>query len=209
MRYDALIWDFDGTLLDTYPPMCRDLRETMAGLGVVLPLEGLLARFQVSRGEVLAYCAERAGLTPEAVDRAYREDVARKGHPAAEPFPHVEDILARFQVAGGRNFVFTHRSDSVHLYLERAGLTRYFTDVVSSGQVFARKPDPAGNLYLARTHGLDMGRTLAVGDRELDILAGKGAGMDACRFRGDGGPTAADYQIQDMAELAGIIGLPE
>lgn len=26
MRYDNLIWDFDGTLFDTYPPMCRDLR---------------------------------------------------------------------------------------------------------------------------------------------------------------------------------------
>ena len=209
MRYDALIWDFDGTLLDTYPPMSRDLQQTMADLGVTLPLEELLARFQISRGEVLAYCARQSGLTAEAVDRAYRDDVARRGHPAAETFPHVRDILSRFQAAGGRSFLFTHRSESVHLYLQKAGLTRYFTDVVSSGTVFARKPDPAGNLYLAETHGLDPARMLAVGDRELDVLAGKRAGMDACLFRGKGAPTAADYQIRDMAELAGLIGLPD
>ena len=29
MRYDDLIWDFDGTLFDTYPPMCRALRLAM------------------------------------------------------------------------------------------------------------------------------------------------------------------------------------
>ena len=209
MRYDALIWDFDGTLLDTYPPMSRDLQKTMEDLGVSLPLSELLARFQISRGEVLAYCADKSGLTPEAVDRAYRDHVARQGHPPAEVFPRVEDILARFRAAGGRNLLFTHRSESVHLYLERTGLTGYFTDVVSCGTAFARKPDPAGNLYLIRTHGLDPARTLAVGDRELDVLAGKRAGTGACLFRGSGAATAADYQIQDMAELAGILGLPE
>ena len=30
MRYDNIIWDFDGTLFDTYPPMCRDLQSVMA-----------------------------------------------------------------------------------------------------------------------------------------------------------------------------------
>ena len=29
MRYENLIWDFDGTLFDTYPAMCRDLQRTM------------------------------------------------------------------------------------------------------------------------------------------------------------------------------------
>lgn len=207
MRYDSLIWDFDGTLLDTYPPMSRDLQRVMAALGVSLPLEEIQARFQCSRGEVLEYCAARSGLTAAAVDRAYRDYVSEKGHPAAEPFPHVEETLSRFQAAGGRNFIFTHRSGSVHEYLERAGLSRYFADVVSSGQAFARKPDPAGNCYLMSKHGLDPVRTLAVGDRELDVLAGKRAGADACLFRGSGAATAADYRITDMAELAGIIGL--
>ena len=88
------------------------------------------------------------------------------------------------------------------------GLTPLFTEVTSCGTAFARKPDPAGNLYLIQKHGLDPARTLAVGDRELDILAGKRAGTDACLFT----PrpvedTAADYQIQDFTQLYALVGL--
>ena len=123
MRYDSIIWDFDGTLFDTYPAMCRDLRRTMEDLGFSFTEAELLERFTVSRGAVLAYCAERTGMTAEEVDRVYRAWVTEHGQPTAYPFPGVPDFLARFQAAGGRNFVFTHRSGSVHDYLAGAGLT--------------------------------------------------------------------------------------
>ena len=42
MRYDNIIWDFDGTLFDTYPAMCRDLRLTMERLGFSFTEEELL-----------------------------------------------------------------------------------------------------------------------------------------------------------------------
>ena len=44
MRYDSIIWDFDGTLFDTYPAMCRDLRRTMEGLGFSFTEAELLER---------------------------------------------------------------------------------------------------------------------------------------------------------------------
>lgn len=208
MRYENLIWDFDGTLFDTYPPMCRDLRDVMESLGVPVSLEDLMARFTRSRGEVLAWCGERAGMTAQTVDTVYRAWVADHGQPPAEPFPHVVEFLKRFQAAGGRSFIFTHRSGSVHQYLERAGLTACFVEVVSSGAAFARKPDPAGNRYLMEKHALDPSSTLAVGDRELDILAGKNAGIDACLFSSRLAETAADYQIRDFRELNALVGLP-
>lgn len=209
MRYENLIWDFDGTLFDTYPPMSRDLRTVMAEQGFDFSVEELLVRFQESRGKVLAYCGERTGQTAQEVDRIYRAWVTEHGQPKAEPFPCVEAFLKKFQAAGGRNFIFTHRSGSVHDYLATAGLTLLFTEVTSCGTSFARKPDPAGNLYLIQKHGLDPARTLAVGDRELDILAGKRAGTDACLFT----PrpvedTAADYQIQNFTQLDALVGLP-
>lgn len=211
MRYDNLIWDFDGTLFDTYPPMCRDLQAAMEQLGLHFTLEELLERFTSSREEVLAYCGARAGRTADEIDTVYRAWVTAHGQPQAQPFPHVREVLARFQAAGGRNFVFTHRSGSVHDYLAQADLTRYFTEVVSAGATFARKPAPAGNLYLMEKYGLDPARTLAVGDRELDILAGKNAGADACLFAPGGAEaeTAADYQILDYRQLYALVGLSQ
>lgn len=120
-------------------------------------MEELLARFTSSRGEVLAFCAAGTGMTAEQTDQVYRAWVAEHGQPPALPFPCVPELLARFQAAGGRNFVFTHRSGSVHTYLAQAGLTGYFTEVVSAGTVFARKPDPAGNEYLITKYGWTAG----------------------------------------------------
>ena len=207
MRYDNIIWDFDGTLFNTYPAMCGDLQKVMEDLEVHVSLEDLLARFTVSRGTVLEWCGQQAGMTAQEVDRVYRAWVAEHGQPEAHPFPHVREFLARFREAGGRNFIFTHRSGSVHDYLAKEGLTGYFTDVVSAGTTYARKPAPAGNLHLIETHGLDKARTLAVGDRELDILAANGAGIHACLFSPEPRETAADHRIRDLAELDALVGL--
>ena len=209
MRILDLIWDFDGTLFDTYPPMCRDLRAAMAALGHDFTVEELLEQFTQSRGKVLAYCAGKTGLTAEQVDGHYRAYVAEHGHPEAHPFPYVVEFLAKFQAAGGRNFVFTHRSGSVHEYLTREGLTQYFADVVSAGTTFERKPAPAGNLYLMEKHGCDPARTMAVGDRELDILAAKNAGIEACLYTQEKVESAADWQIAAFTELDGLVGLTD
>ena len=207
MRYDNIIWDFDDTLFNTYPAMCRDLQAVMEGLGVHASLEDLLPRFTTSRETVLAWCGEQAGMTAQEVDQIYRAWVTEHGQPEAYPFPHVRSILERFQAAGGRNFVFTHRSGSVHDYLAGADLTKYFTDVVSAGTTYARKPAPAGNLHIIETHGLDKARTLAVGDRELDVLAAKNAGIHACLFSPEHRETAADHRIRDFTELDALLGL--
>ena len=207
MRYDNIIWDFDGTLFNTYPAMCRDLQAVMEGLGVHASLEDLLPRFTTSRETVLAWCGEQAGMTAQEVDQIYRAWVTEHGQPEAYPFPHVRSILERFQAAGGRNFVFTHRSGSVHDYLAGADLTKYFTDVVSAGTTYARKPAPAGHLHIIETHGLDKARTLAVGDRELDVLAAKNAGIHACLFSPEHRETAADHRIRDFTELDALLGL--
>ena len=207
MRYDNIIWDFDGTLFDTYPAMCRDLQQVMADLGVRTELEALVARFTVSRGTVLEWCGEQVGLSAGEIDRVYRAWVAEHGQPEAHPFPHVREFLAQFQAAGGKNFVFTHRSGSVHDYLAGEDLTKYFTDVVSAGTTYARKPDPAGNNYLIGTYGLDRDRTLAGGDRELDVLAAKNAGIHACLVDPELPETAADHRIRNLWALDALVGL--
>ena len=77
MRYDNIIWDFDGTLFNTYPAMCRDLQAVMEGFGVHASLEDLLPRFTTSRETVLAWCGEQAGMTAQEVDQIYRAALLR------------------------------------------------------------------------------------------------------------------------------------
>ena len=207
MRYDNLIWDFDGTLFDTYPMMSHALLGALRGLGHEAPLDEIGRYFKRSRAEVMAHCSAAYGVPLDVLNAAYEAEVARTGPEDAQPYPYVPGFLARFCAAGGRNFVFTHRGPSVRAYLDHYRLTPYFTDIVSSGTAFHRKPNPEGNLHLMRTHGMEPARTLAVGDRELDILAGKNAGIDACLFTEQTAESAADYQIRDFAALDAVVGL--
>ena len=209
MRYESIIWDFDGTLFDTYPGMCRNLQQAMNSIGIQASEEELMPRFLISLREVITFCAEKSGMESDDVFQAYVNWVREHPLPEADPFPHGEEVLKAFKTAGGRNFVFTHRGESVHEYLAQQGWTEYFTEVVPFAPPFERKPSPSANLYLMEKHGLNPDRTLAVGDRELDILAAKAAGIDACLIgRGtDTAETAAQYQICDLDELFAVIGL--
>lgn len=207
MRYENLIWDFDGTLFDTYPGMCRNLQSAVQRLGHELPLEDIIREFRISLGVATAYCGERTGLSSETVYQAYRDWMVEFGQPEAKSFPGIRAFLSRFQAAGGRNFVFTHRGKTVYDYLEGEGLMPYFAEVVPFSSEFERKPSPSGNLYLMERHGLPAGKTLAIGDRELDILAGKAAGIDACLLHQTGADSAADYQLPDVNGLYALVGL--
>lgn len=207
MRYENIIWDFDGTLFDTYPGMCRNLQSAVARLGHELPLEEITRTFRVSLEVAADYCSEQTGVPSETIYQAYRKWVEEFGQPAARSFSGVREFLERFRAAGGRNFLFTHRGKTVYDYLEGEELMPLFAEVVPFNSSFERKPSPSGNLYLAQRHGLAAEKTLAIGDRELDILAGKAAGMDACLLHQTGADSAADYQLADVEGLYALVGL--
>ncbi len=72
-----------------------------------------------------------------------------------------------------------------------------------------RKPDPAAFNAIIERHGLDRDATMAIGDREIDVLAGKAAGVVTCLFgRADAG-VEADLAIADFRELARLLGVPD
>ena len=207
MRYESIIWDFDGTLFDTYPGMCRNLRQAMNSIGIQVSEDELMPRFLISLRVAIEYCAEQGGIDSDTAFQTYRNWVREHPLPEALPYPNAGTILAAFQASGGRNFIFTHRGESVHEYLAQQGWTSYFTEVVPFGSNFERKPSPSGNLYLMNGHSLDSEKTLAVGDRELDILAAKAAGVDACLVSRTSTESAADYRVCDLEELYAVIGL--
>ena len=84
--------------------------------------------------------------------------------------------IAMFVAEGGRNFLVSHRNHLVLEILDKAEIASYFTEVVTSENGFARKPSPDGFLYLIKKYDIKHG--LVIGDRQIDIEAGKAAGLD-------------------------------
>ena len=68
-----------------------------------------------------------------------------------------------------------------------------------------RKPNPGMLIEAARRHDLDLARSWMVGDQEKDVEAGRRAGCKTVLVKAGEQPTAADYRLQRMGELADFL----
>jgi HAD superfamily hydrolase (TIGR01509 family) len=90
--------------------------------------------------------------------------------------------------------------------LKEFGLYSYFTDFITLEHGFERKPSPDAINYLIKTHQIVPQEALMIGDRDLDILSGKNAGISACYFtEGAKKNPLADFTITDFRQLLDII----
>ena len=78
-------------------------------------------------------------------------------------------------------------------------------DILTRGDGYPRKPDPAIYEAMIERHGFRREETLAIGDRGIDVLAGQAAGVRACLFGSASDQVAADFTIADYAELRRIL----
>lgn len=206
MRYRHIIWDFDGTLFDTYPVMARAFTETMNEAGYPADYREVYDLMKIAISETVKKFQAEYGFGQEVLD-AYRARRIEFELAGACPFPGVEEVLARVIAAGGDNFICTHRGDSIYELLRQGGVEGYFKEITTSAHHFARKPSPEAVQYLLDKYGMDPAETLMIGDRPLDVEAGQNAGTAGCFFDPDGATYApAQHQITDIRQLFDVIG---
>lgn len=207
LRYHHLIWDFDGTLFDTYPAITAAFAQALHGLGYAAPEPEIAAQLRVSMANAVRhYCT----LWPLPDDFAQAVAALRAETEAeyARPFPGAVDICRQVCAHGGHNYLNTHRGASALALLRRFGFADYFADAVTGALGLARKPSPEGVFYLLHQHHIAPADALMIGDRALDIDAGHGAGIATCYFSSTGETLSnADYNICTLAELADILGM--
>ena len=201
----SYIWDLDGTLLDSYGVITAAAAETAAEAGQNDPEE--LVYKGVKQGSVTAYLKDvsaRSGKTVEILMERYRfhthshDDLITLTEGAAE-------ALERLRKAGAVHFVYTHRGPSSEPILRRLGILDCFREVVTSEYRFTPKPSGDGVRYLLEKYGLDPEQTWYVGDRTLDVLCAKDAGVKALLYLPEGTCVSATGQedriIRDLGEL--------
>lgn len=183
MRFANLIWDFDGTLFDTYPALVRAIERALADFDVCVPrecIEVLLRDTLAGTLDTLAaeHRIQRAALAARTEFFAGQNTVRDK-----PPFPGAIATLQRILAQGGRNFMNTHRDgESLMALLNWYKVDGYFAGVVCKDDGFPRKPDPASFRALLTQYDLPQDVTLAVGDRFLDVQAAHRAGIQAALF---------------------------
>jgi HAD superfamily hydrolase (TIGR01509 family) len=200
----------DGTLFDTYPAFVEAFLAALGESGVSTPapagVVGALARVGLSH--CVRELSSRYGLGPEVYgerfDRAYRAIPTSR----QAPFPGVVEVCEAVLAGGGVNVIATHRARaSTEGLLSGHRMRHLFVDIASVEDGCPRKPDPAMFLDLLARRRLDPARCVAVGDRDIDVLAGRAAGLRTCLFRG--GAEAAsrpDFAFDEYLELGRYLG---
>ncbi|WP_125762803.1 HAD-IA family hydrolase [Levilactobacillus mulengensis] len=185
MRYQQLFWDFDGTLVDTYPGMVAAFCDALEACGVnnfeLDEDEIYKAMRQHSLGNALQRFTAEFRLNRERLAKVYQQEAAPRLKDAPA-FAGVAEVLAANVAAGGRNFLLTHRDHHAMDRLSQLNLAQYFTGAVTADDDYPRKPDPTSLIALSKQYDVQREDALMIGDRNLDVQAGHRAGMAGALF---------------------------
>ncbi len=184
MTKPIIVYDLDGTLLDTAPDLLDSLNHCLglAGLKSAEPTE--LRKFVGMGGRVMierAFTAQQKALEQAELDRllaAFMEHYSGAIPGKSQPYPGVLAALDRFQDAGFIAAVCTNKYEKLSTSLIGAlELAPRFAAVCGQDTFAFRKPDPRHLTETIAMAGGDPARAVMIGDSRTDIDTAKAAGI--------------------------------
>ena len=179
-------WDFDGTLMDTYPNTVEVFLKTAKAFGIDAEYDRVMDLMKQSLPLCMRTYAEENGIDAKELESRFRFYEVMTGFDAVKAMPGMAEAIRELYDMGGKHYLVTHRDSKALYMLTMSGLKMFFADCITSEEGFARKPQPDSLLYLMEKHGLDPAQCVMIGDRPLDTQAGRNAGMLSCMYDPDG-----------------------
>jgi len=182
MHGTTLVFDLDGTLVDTAPDLIAATNFALATIGLE-PVDSALLRNCIGSGarSMLVQALKTSAKTlPETeVDRLldvflayYAENIAA----TSRPYPGVVAALERFKSAGALLAVCTNKRSALsELLLKALDLERFFLAVAGRNTFPVSKPHPDHLLGTIRMAGGEARRSIMIGDSDIDIATAKAA----------------------------------
>lgn len=186
---DLVMFDLDGTLVETAPEIQDAVNDTLQRLGFAPVLLEEVERWigHGTRELLVKALALRCGADHGAVLRsellavalaAFKVDYARRCGTRSRPYPDAAQALCALRERGVACALVTNKErDLTDLVLRRHGLDGLLDHVVCGDTLPTRKPDPAGVLQCLRGFGVPARRALFVGDSSIDVQTARNAGV--------------------------------
>jgi len=218
-RIRLLIFDLDGTLVDSRQDLCNSVNAMLRHLG----------RPELPCDVVATYIGDGA---PMLVRRAL-------GDPGDEPFvqraleyflawyrehkldttylyPGVLDALRILHHSGARKLAVLSNKpvNPSRAIVEALGMGEFFSQVYGGNSFPTKKPDPAGARALLQEFGVSPAEAMMIGDSSIDVLTGRNAGLWTCGCLHGFAPhtleqIAPDVLIDDPADLPQLFSSPQ
>ncbi len=180
MIYQNLIFDLDGTLVDSLPGIHTSMQ---AAIDQVLPGEVMPEMRQVVGPPLLQMFQKMwPELSQEKLEKLvifFREDYDRRGFLKTERYPHVIEVLSALKQEGYHLYLLTNKPKiPTELILKHLGLDHFFIDQISPDSLNPAFTEKAEGLrHLVKHYGMDLKQSVMIGDSSDDALAAKEVGM--------------------------------
>jgi phosphoglycolate phosphatase len=179
-----IVFDLDGTLVDTAPDLLDSLNHSLAAGGAQLTDTKGFHQFVGHGGRVMierAYAAQKRMLDTAEHDRLFAlflEHYGKNIPGQSKPYPGVPEALSRLTAAGYLLAVCTNKTEEFSKrLLQGVGIANRFAAICGADTFAFRKPDPRHLLETIRLAGGDARNAVMVGDSQTDIDTAKAAGV--------------------------------
>ncbi len=204
MKYSHIVFDVDGTLIDTFYSNMQSLQDTLKELtGEVHPLEELGRFFGIPGLET----AVQLGLPdPEAALAQWEARLQRYRHTdrVYDGIPQLLETLSRAGLCLG---VVTSRTRAeFDADFSKLSIARHFRTIITASDTLRHKPEPDPLLEYIRRTGCEKGQVLFIGDSPYDMQCAAAAGV-ASGLAGWGatGPRECTHHFESPKEVSTLV----
>jgi len=201
----AVLWDMDGTLIDSEEFHWISWRDTMANEGSAITHEQFLSSFGTRNDSIIsqwlgpATTLERIDRIGNAKEELYRQLIRKNG---ISPQPGVASWVHRLHEQGWLQAIASAAPrQNIEVVLEALGAAHCFQGIASAEDVHNGKPDPEVYLTAASRVGVPPERCIVVEDAAAGIEGARRAGMRNIGVSHNGKHLAADVVVQSLELL--------
>ena len=178
MVFRGVLWDMDGTVLDT-------LEDLWAAINVSLrrfqlpeaSMEKVRAGLGNGAAHLVSVCAPEEAR--EAVLAFYKPWYDDHCNIKTGPYPGILPLMERLRARGVKQAIISNKPDPAVQELARSYFPGLLETAVGESETVRRKPNPDAVLAAVRQMGLELADCVYVGDTEVDLATARNAGM-AC-----------------------------
>ena len=212
-RFQHLIFDLDGTLVDTRADLAAAANFMLERFG--LPPQSV--------GQVSAYIGQGAHVLVERVFGPEYAHLSAAGFAVfmryyaqhlvdqSVVYPGIIRVLSTAQARGAVLSVLTNKPEAAsRAILSGLGLTPFFAVLVGGDTLPVTKPDPSGVWHLQRVTDMPLAQTVLIGDSSTDMKTGRAAGIMTCGvgwgFGAEGlAECAPDFVVDSAEDLLAVL----
>ena len=184
MSYSAIIFDLDGTLLNTIDDLANSMNVVLEQHGFpVHPVE----QYKLFIGNGMDNLTRRV-LPPACTDEnfiktfldEFQNQYSKTWHNLTKPYPGIEKLLENLEARGIRMSVLSNKTDEfTQIIIDYYFGLNHFDFVYGARTGVPKKPDPTGALEIAKRSDIPVVKFLYLGDSGVDMQTANAAGMFA------------------------------